>query len=126
MARAQTVTFRGCLLTNTGNIIATRDDGTVGLAYVDTNGWDVASVHAQTVSGTDASWGVTLRTTPPGASVTPYDLEVAVSVTSGAKATRMFSLPSGWLVPVVTDTESGTLIDLFVHLRAGVPVGVTS
>jgi len=118
MARTLTVTLRGCLLTNSGNMIATRDDGTVGLAYVDTDGWDVASVHAQTVSGSDASWGVTMRTTPPGASVTPYDLETPVLITHAAKASRLFTLPSGWLVPVVTDTESATVIDLFVHLRA--------
>lgn len=126
MARTQTITFRGCLLTNAGNIIASRDDGTVGLAYVDTQGWDVASVHAQTVSGTDASWGVTFRTTPPGASVTPYDLSTVIALTHAAKASVLFSLPSGWLLPVVTDTEAGTLIDLFVHLRAGVSVGVQS
>lgn len=126
MARALTVTFRGCLLTNTGNILATRDDGTIGLAYVDTNGWDVASVHAQTVSGSDASWGVTWRTTPPGASVTPFDLPVPVIITNASKASALFTLPSGWLVPVVTDTESATLIDLFVHLRNGVVAEVAS
>jgi hypothetical protein len=126
MAIARTITFRGCLLTNSGNIIAARDDGSVGLAYVDTSGWDVAQVHAQTVSGTDASWGVTFRTTPPGASVTPYDLSTAITLTHAAKASALFSLPSGWLLPVVTDTESATIIDLFVHLRAGVSVGVQS
>lgn len=115
MARTQTFPFIDCALDTTGILV----DGKNRQVFVNTEGWDYATVEAVEKNGTtSATWRVKAQRANKYPLASPSDFTSGTyTLLNTTRMTTLLALESQFLVVSCSTADSGKTVDIYVHLR---------